>query len=108
MLVATVYSCFLLAGHNVTPQMGQGCNSALEDAGLLAAALQQSGHDVAAGLAKFQKQRMPQVRLSTELCCCCILLDDAVVQASKYCGSWTGKVFEAAHAPGAIGSSMMH
>jgi 2-polyprenyl-6-methoxyphenol hydroxylase-like FAD-dependent oxidoreductase len=41
--------------------MGQGCNSALEDASMLAAALQQSGHDVAAGLARFQKQRMPQV-----------------------------------------------
>lgn len=49
------------AGHNVTPQMGQGCNSALEDGKLLAAALQQSGHDVAAGLSRFEQQRLPQV-----------------------------------------------
>jgi 2-polyprenyl-6-methoxyphenol hydroxylase-like FAD-dependent oxidoreductase len=47
--------------------MGQGCNSALEDARMLASSLQQSGHDVVAGLSKFEKQRMPQVRSSALL-----------------------------------------
>ena len=50
------------AAHNVTPQMGQGCNSALEDAAMLAAALQQEAWDMHKGLRKYEQQRMPEVR----------------------------------------------
>jgi hypothetical protein len=49
-------------GHCVTPQMGQGCNSALEDCHQLAQALQRAGYDTAAGLAAFNATRAPQVR----------------------------------------------
>ncbi|KAF8058421.1 kmo [Scenedesmus sp. PABB004] len=49
------------AGHNVTPQMGQGCNSALEDAALLGDALRRADYDTAAALESFQRRRMPQV-----------------------------------------------
>lgn len=48
-------------GHCVTPQMGQGCNSALEDSVLLAQALEGAGHDIQAGLAAFERTRTPQV-----------------------------------------------
>jgi 2-polyprenyl-6-methoxyphenol hydroxylase-like FAD-dependent oxidoreductase len=49
----------------VTPQMGQGCNSALEDCTLLAQALEGAGYDVQAGLAAFEAKRAPQVSLLT-------------------------------------------
>lgn len=55
------------AAHNVTPQMGQGCNSALEDIRVLDEMLAQEGQGVndAEGvqrvLQKFQQKRLPQV-----------------------------------------------
>jgi FAD-dependent urate hydroxylase len=49
------------AAHNVTPQMGQGCNSALEDAAALAAALKAEGWQVHKGLQQYNKHRLPQV-----------------------------------------------
>lgn len=51
------------SAHNVTPQMGQGCNSALEDAVLLDKALSSSNYDIRSGLQHFQQQRKPQVSM---------------------------------------------
>lgn len=48
-------------GHSVTPQMGEGCNSALEDCAMLAQAQEGAGYDVRAGLAAFEVRRAPQV-----------------------------------------------
>lgn len=52
-------------GHCVTPQMGQGCNSALEDCVLLARALEGADYDVTAGLTAYDKKRAPQVCASS-------------------------------------------
>jgi 2-polyprenyl-6-methoxyphenol hydroxylase-like FAD-dependent oxidoreductase len=49
------------AAHNVTPQMGQGCNSALEDAVLLKAALTGAGWVIPAALQRYDATRRPQV-----------------------------------------------
>lgn len=48
-------------GHCVTPQMGQGCNSALEDCSLLTQCLEAAGHDIQQGLARYEATRAPQV-----------------------------------------------
>lgn len=58
------------AGHSMIPSLGQGCNSALESAAALAAALRESpGGDVPAALAQFSQRRKPDTdaiqRLST-------------------------------------------
>eukprot|EP00879_Flechtneria_rotunda_P010881 GHRR01011371.1.p1 GENE.GHRR01011371.1~~GHRR01011371.1.p1 ORF type:complete len:507 (+),score=143.33 GHRR01011371.1:1002-2522(+) len=49
------------AAHSVTPQMGQGCNSALEDCRILAKALESSDYDVSLALSHYQQTRTPQV-----------------------------------------------
>jgi 2-polyprenyl-6-methoxyphenol hydroxylase-like FAD-dependent oxidoreductase len=49
------------AAHNVTPQMGQGCNSALEDAVLLKAAMAEAGWAVPTALQLYDATRRPQV-----------------------------------------------
>ncbi|WP_375389048.1 FAD-dependent monooxygenase [uncultured Amnibacterium sp.] len=49
------------AAHPMAPRMGQGANSAIQDAGALATALTTSGlHDVQAALAEYERVRIPQ------------------------------------------------
>lgn len=54
----------VISAHNVTPQMGQGCNSALEDAALLDQALRSSSYNIKDGLQQFQHKRKPQASLT--------------------------------------------
>eukprot|EP00775_Hariotina_reticulata_P008371 gene8371-8555_t len=49
------------AAHNVTPQMGQGCNSALEDCKLLSEALASNSYNIPAALKAYDQSRRPQV-----------------------------------------------
>ncbi|MGQ4619407.1 FAD-dependent monooxygenase [Nocardia sp. R7R-8] len=49
------------AGHGMTPHLGQGGCTALEDAVVLAVALIDSPGDIAAALARYDEQRQPRV-----------------------------------------------
>ncbi|KAK9798139.1 hypothetical protein WJX73_006863 [Symbiochloris irregularis] len=55
------------AAHACTPNMGQGVNTAMEDAVQLAEAIQACRYDVPAGLQRFQDERLPEMHAMHQL-----------------------------------------
>lgn len=55
------------AVHAVSPSIGQGCNSALQDVQVFADLLEQCGHDWAQALPAFTARRLPEVHALREL-----------------------------------------
>ena len=55
------------AAHSVTPVLGQGCNSSLEDCAILAAALERCGGDIDTALTQYNHERHADVLALTKL-----------------------------------------